>query len=108
MFSRKKRELMKTPSISKKSRAGSPIPQTLPVSAARRDGWDSWRDARRKEMRKDCRRSRGDFAPDGGDAATAEGPGWEGREQGWGCSRTWGAWWRGRETPTAQGQERGK
>uniref|UniRef100_A0A8C8VGU2 Rho GTPase activating protein 45 n=1 Tax=Pelusios castaneus TaxID=367368 RepID=A0A8C8VGU2_9SAUR len=27
MFSRKKRELMKTPSISKKSRAGSPIPQ---------------------------------------------------------------------------------
>lgn len=32
MFSRKKRELMKTPSISKKSRAGSPIPQTLPVS----------------------------------------------------------------------------
>ncbi|XP_009467433.1 PREDICTED: minor histocompatibility protein HA-1 [Nipponia nippon] len=30
MFSRKKRELMKTPSISKKSRAGSPIPQTLP------------------------------------------------------------------------------
>lgn len=59
-------------------------------------------------MRKDCRRSRGDFAPDGGDAATAEGPGWEGSEQGWGCSRTWGAWWRGRETPTAQGQERGK
>uniref|UniRef100_A0A8C3J5M8 Rho GTPase activating protein 45 n=1 Tax=Calidris pygmaea TaxID=425635 RepID=A0A8C3J5M8_9CHAR len=32
MFSRKKRELMKTPSISKKSRAGSPVPQTLPVS----------------------------------------------------------------------------
>ncbi|XP_010223535.1 PREDICTED: minor histocompatibility protein HA-1 [Tinamus guttatus] len=30
MFSRKKRELMKTPSISKKSRAGSPVPQTLP------------------------------------------------------------------------------
>lgn len=32
MFSRKKRELIKTPSISKKSRAGSPVPQTLPVS----------------------------------------------------------------------------
>ncbi|NXE42902.1 HMHA1 protein, partial [Ptilorrhoa leucosticta] len=31
MFSRKKRELIKTPSISKKSRAGSPVPQTLPV-----------------------------------------------------------------------------
>nr|XP_021401835.2 rho GTPase-activating protein 45 [Lonchura striata domestica] len=30
MFSRKKRELIKTPSISKKSRAGSPVPQTLP------------------------------------------------------------------------------
>ncbi|XP_061871059.1 rho GTPase-activating protein 45 isoform X2 [Colius striatus] len=30
MFSRKKRELMKTPSISKKSRAGSPVPQALP------------------------------------------------------------------------------
>ncbi|XP_033926595.1 rho GTPase-activating protein 45 isoform X2 [Melopsittacus undulatus] len=30
MFSRKKRELMKTPSISKKSRAGSPVPQSLP------------------------------------------------------------------------------
>ncbi|KAM8795019.1 rho GTPase-activating protein 45 [Eudromia elegans] len=30
MFSRKKRELMKTPSISKKTRAGSPVPQTLP------------------------------------------------------------------------------
>ncbi|XP_072457464.1 rho GTPase-activating protein 45 isoform X3 [Notamacropus eugenii] len=29
MFSRKKRELMKTPSISKKSRAGSPSPQAL-------------------------------------------------------------------------------
>ncbi|PNJ05319.1 ARHGAP45 isoform 6 [Pongo abelii] len=27
MFSRKKRELMKTPSISKKNRAGSPSPQ---------------------------------------------------------------------------------
>ncbi|KAB0363213.1 hypothetical protein FD755_000774 [Muntiacus reevesi] len=27
MFSRKKRELMKTPSISKKNRAGSPCPQ---------------------------------------------------------------------------------
>lgn len=32
MFSRKKREVIKTPSISKKSRAGSPVPQTLPVS----------------------------------------------------------------------------
>ncbi|XP_075300335.1 rho GTPase-activating protein 45 [Opisthocomus hoazin] len=30
MFSRKKRELIKTPSISKKSRAGSPVPQTPP------------------------------------------------------------------------------
>ncbi|XP_068853208.1 rho GTPase-activating protein 45 [Aphelocoma coerulescens] len=30
MFSRKKRELIKTPSISKKSRSGSPVPQTLP------------------------------------------------------------------------------
>lgn len=30
MFSRKKRELIKTPSISKKSRAGSPVPQSLP------------------------------------------------------------------------------
>uniref|UniRef100_A0A8C8BFA5 Rho GTPase activating protein 45 n=1 Tax=Otus sunia TaxID=257818 RepID=A0A8C8BFA5_9STRI len=30
MFSRKKRELIKTPSISKKSRAGSPVPPTLP------------------------------------------------------------------------------
>uniref|UniRef100_A0A667FG60 Uncharacterized protein n=1 Tax=Lynx canadensis TaxID=61383 RepID=A0A667FG60_LYNCA len=29
MFSRKKRELMKTPSISKKNRAGSPSPQPL-------------------------------------------------------------------------------
>uniref|UniRef100_A0A8C8RLS6 Rho GTPase activating protein 45 n=1 Tax=Pelusios castaneus TaxID=367368 RepID=A0A8C8RLS6_9SAUR len=35
MFSRKKRELMKTPSISKKSRAGSPIPQ--PSSLPRKD-----------------------------------------------------------------------
>lgn len=32
MFSRKKRELMKTPSISKKNRAGSPSPQPLGVS----------------------------------------------------------------------------
>uniref|UniRef100_A0A7N4PUU2 Rho GTPase activating protein 45 n=1 Tax=Sarcophilus harrisii TaxID=9305 RepID=A0A7N4PUU2_SARHA len=32
MFSRKKRELMKTPSISKKSRAGSPSPQAPSVS----------------------------------------------------------------------------
>ncbi|RMC00948.1 hypothetical protein DUI87_22635 [Hirundo rustica rustica] len=36
MFSRKKRELIKTPSISKKSRAGSPVPQTLP-DLSRRD-----------------------------------------------------------------------
>lgn len=32
MFSRKKRELMKTPSISKKNRAGSPSPQPSAVS----------------------------------------------------------------------------
>lgn len=32
MFSRKKRELMKTPSISKKNRAGSPSPQPSGVS----------------------------------------------------------------------------
>lgn len=32
MFSRKKRELMKTPSISKKNRAGSPCPQPSGVS----------------------------------------------------------------------------
>ncbi|KAF5923324.1 hypothetical protein HPG69_004295 [Diceros bicornis minor] len=32
MFSRKKRELMKTPSISKKNRAGSPSPQPLGVN----------------------------------------------------------------------------
>ncbi|XP_067415207.1 rho GTPase-activating protein 45 isoform X2 [Emydura macquarii macquarii] len=36
MFSRKKRELMKTPSISKKSRAGSPVPQT-PSELPRKD-----------------------------------------------------------------------
>uniref|UniRef100_A0A8C3RT56 Rho GTPase activating protein 45 n=1 Tax=Chelydra serpentina TaxID=8475 RepID=A0A8C3RT56_CHESE len=36
MFSRKKRELMKTPSISKKTRAGSPIPQT-PSELPRKD-----------------------------------------------------------------------
>ncbi|XP_035751497.1 rho GTPase-activating protein 45 [Egretta garzetta] len=34
MSSRKKRELMKPPSISKKSRAGSPVPQTLPRGGA--------------------------------------------------------------------------
>uniref|UniRef100_F6VCH5 F-BAR domain-containing protein n=1 Tax=Ornithorhynchus anatinus TaxID=9258 RepID=F6VCH5_ORNAN len=39
MFSRKKRELMKTPSISKKSRAGSPVPQT-PCELPRKDGTD--------------------------------------------------------------------
>ncbi|KAM6219698.1 rho GTPase-activating protein 45 [Rhynchocyon petersi] len=37
MFSRKKRELMKTPSISKKNRAGSPSPQSLGVSLRQRD-----------------------------------------------------------------------
>lgn len=36
MFSRKKRELMKTPSISKKNRAGSPSPQPPAVSCASR------------------------------------------------------------------------
>uniref|UniRef100_A0A8C5INP5 Rho GTPase activating protein 45 n=1 Tax=Junco hyemalis TaxID=40217 RepID=A0A8C5INP5_JUNHY len=43
MFSRKKRELIKTPSISKKSRAGSPVPQTLPVSVelSRKDCLDA-------------------------------------------------------------------
>lgn len=54
------------------------------------------------------RRDRGDFAPDEGDAATAEGPGWEESRQSWGCSRAWGVRWRDRETPTAQGQEQGK
>lgn len=38
MFSRKKRELMKTPSISKKNRAGSPSPQSSGVSWARAGG----------------------------------------------------------------------
>ncbi|XP_054835771.1 rho GTPase-activating protein 45 isoform X2 [Eublepharis macularius] len=37
MFSRKKRELMKTPSISKKCRAGSPVPQAS-LELPRRDG----------------------------------------------------------------------
>ncbi|XP_040846543.1 rho GTPase-activating protein 45 isoform X1 [Ochotona curzoniae] len=37
MFSRKKRELMKTPSISKKNRAGSPSPQP-PAEQTRREG----------------------------------------------------------------------
>uniref|UniRef100_A0A8C5UCG4 Rho GTPase activating protein 45 n=1 Tax=Malurus cyaneus samueli TaxID=2593467 RepID=A0A8C5UCG4_9PASS len=40
MFSRKKRELIKTPSISKKSRAGSPVPQTLP-DLSRKDGLEA-------------------------------------------------------------------
>uniref|UniRef100_A0A674IH86 Rho GTPase activating protein 45 n=1 Tax=Terrapene triunguis TaxID=2587831 RepID=A0A674IH86_9SAUR len=40
MFSRKKRELMKTPSISKKTRAGSPIPQT-PSELPRKDGLEA-------------------------------------------------------------------
>ncbi|KAG8454628.1 hypothetical protein GDO86_001012 [Hymenochirus boettgeri] len=41
MFSRKKRELMKTPSLSKKSRAGSPAPQSDPT---RKDATDSSND----------------------------------------------------------------
>ncbi|TEA33435.1 hypothetical protein DBR06_SOUSAS8010333 [Sousa chinensis] len=40
MFSRKKRELMKTPSISKKNRAGSPCPQPS-GELPRRDGADA-------------------------------------------------------------------
>ncbi|XP_004441423.1 PREDICTED: minor histocompatibility protein HA-1 [Ceratotherium simum simum] len=40
MFSRKKRELMKTPSISKKNRAGSPSPQPL-GELPRKDGPDA-------------------------------------------------------------------
>uniref|UniRef100_A0A8D0QLP4 Rho GTPase activating protein 45 n=1 Tax=Sus scrofa TaxID=9823 RepID=A0A8D0QLP4_PIG len=40
MFSRKKRELMKTPSISKKNRAGSPCPQPS-GELTRRDGADT-------------------------------------------------------------------
>ncbi|XP_053153133.1 rho GTPase-activating protein 45 isoform X2 [Hemicordylus capensis] len=40
MFSRKKRELMKTPSISKKCRAGSPVPQAS-LDLPRRDGLDA-------------------------------------------------------------------
>ncbi|KAM9686398.1 rho GTPase-activating protein 45 isoform 3-T3 [Trichechus inunguis] len=40
MFSRKKRELMKTPSISKKNRAGSPSPQSL-GELPRKDGADT-------------------------------------------------------------------
>ncbi|XP_007952787.1 rho GTPase-activating protein 45 [Orycteropus afer afer] len=40
MFSRKKRELMKTPSISKKNRAGSPSPQSL-GELPRKDGADA-------------------------------------------------------------------
>ncbi|XP_037360803.1 rho GTPase-activating protein 45 isoform X2 [Talpa occidentalis] len=41
MFSRKKRELMKTPSISKKNRAGSPSPQQLSGELPKRDGADA-------------------------------------------------------------------
>uniref|UniRef100_A0A670K2Z6 Rho GTPase activating protein 45 n=1 Tax=Podarcis muralis TaxID=64176 RepID=A0A670K2Z6_PODMU len=44
MFSRKKRELIKTPSISKKGRGGSPVPPSSLVSNGelpRRDGLDS-------------------------------------------------------------------
>ncbi|XP_075391224.1 rho GTPase-activating protein 45 [Tenrec ecaudatus] len=40
MFSRKKRDLMKTPSISKKTRAGSPSPQAL-AEQPRKDGADA-------------------------------------------------------------------
>ncbi|XP_034513251.1 rho GTPase-activating protein 45 isoform X4 [Ailuropoda melanoleuca] len=40
MFSRKKRELMKTPSISKKNRAGSPSPQPL-GELSRKEGADA-------------------------------------------------------------------
>ncbi|XP_045155960.1 rho GTPase-activating protein 45 [Echinops telfairi] len=40
MFSRKKRDLMKTPSISKKTRAGSPSPQAL-AELPRKDGADA-------------------------------------------------------------------
>ncbi|XP_006898071.1 PREDICTED: minor histocompatibility protein HA-1 [Elephantulus edwardii] len=40
MFSRKKRELMKTPSISKKNRAGSPSPQAV-GELPRKDGADT-------------------------------------------------------------------
>ncbi|XP_029138812.1 rho GTPase-activating protein 45 [Protobothrops mucrosquamatus] len=40
MFSRKKRELMKTPSISKKCRAGSPVPPAS-LELPRRDGLDA-------------------------------------------------------------------
>ncbi|XP_061456538.1 rho GTPase-activating protein 45 isoform X2 [Rhineura floridana] len=40
MFSRKKRELIKTPSISKKGRAGSPIPPSS-LDLPRRDGLDT-------------------------------------------------------------------
>ncbi|KAM6465819.1 rho GTPase-activating protein 45 isoform 2-T2 [Liasis olivaceus] len=40
MFSRKKRELIKTPSISKKCRAGSPVPPTS-LELPRRDGLDA-------------------------------------------------------------------
>lgn len=41
MFSRKKKELMKTPSISKKSRAGNPTPQSAVAELPRKDGSDS-------------------------------------------------------------------
>uniref|UniRef100_A0A8C7PH38 Rho GTPase activating protein 45b n=1 Tax=Oncorhynchus mykiss TaxID=8022 RepID=A0A8C7PH38_ONCMY len=41
MFSRKKRELIKTPSISKKTRAGSPGPQSSSSEQPRRDAIDT-------------------------------------------------------------------
>ncbi|XP_078525964.1 rho GTPase-activating protein 45 isoform X2 [Lissotriton helveticus] len=41
MFSRKKKELTKTPSISKKSRTGNPAPQSAVAELPRKDGSDS-------------------------------------------------------------------
>ncbi|XP_069503476.1 rho GTPase-activating protein 45 isoform X2 [Ambystoma mexicanum] len=41
MFSRKKKELMKTPSISKKSRTGSNAPQSVVAELPRKDGSES-------------------------------------------------------------------
>lgn len=96
MFSRKKRELMKTPSISKKSRAGSPIPQTLPVSAGGATGTEGRvRPEGHEEEEEGAKEGPpepgwGDFAPEEGDGAAAEGPD-VGRvgERGWGAAN-WG------------------
>lgn len=96
MFSRKKRELMKTPSISKKSRAGSPIPQTLPVSAGGATGTEGRvRPEGHEEEEEGAEEGPpgpgwGDFAPEEGDGAAAEGPD-VGRvgERGWGAAN-WG------------------